>query len=252
MPRVYHQKKCDRRTPFLQYNKSLHRNSEICWVGNVLHKKILEGKLRRSKEISETQSGKKDPLNNDIHTLECEIGILNSMITYEKDIIHDEEYMSTYYPTALQLYNKGGLTLVSKQFMNWASKLVISINQHINIDNIWQKKNIIMLEAKRIITGDETIYGSFKDALVKNAATNSKVARECHAAIVVKTIHARAGNIFKQFQELFVGHYSKKVNVELRKTLQVQTKSKHQKSVVKVEKHEEEDEHEDEDELTYF
>ena len=47
-----------------------------------------------------------------------------------------------------------------------------------------------------------------------------------------------------------------KKNIELRKTLQVQSKSKHQKKLAKVEKSEDkdedEDEVEDEDELTYF
>ena len=105
-----------------------------------------------------------------------------------------------------------------------------------------------MSEAKRLLVGDETLLGFFKEALFPKAVVDDKVVSRTHTEIVIKTINARAGSIFETFQDLFVGHYSKKVNVELRKTLQVQSKSKHQKTVVKIEKDEDEDEVDTEEE----
>ena len=74
-----------------------------------------------------------------------------------------------------------------------------------------------------------------------------KTAEVCSSWNVTKVINARAGNVFQLFQMFFVGHYSKK-NVELHKTLQVQSKSKHQtKEVKKAEEiYTDEDEYEDE------
>ena len=48
-------------------------------------------------------------------------------------------------------------------------------------------------------------------------------------------MHAQAGNIFKQFFDQFIGHYSDKINVEFRKILQVTEKNKLQKGKVKKE-----------------
>ena len=165
--------------------------------------------MRELKQKREKQSGGNNIICDDMRALEFEIEILNSMSTYEEDIRDDEEYMSTFYPTDLQLYNKGKLTLVSKQFMQWAKTLVQSINQYISIEAIWRKKNTIMLEAKRIIKGDKRLYGCFKEAFFSQPVKYDKVVSTCHAEVVIKTINARAGNIFATFQDLFVGHYSK-------------------------------------------
>ena len=57
---------------------------------------------------------------------------------------------------------------------------------------------------------------------------------------VEKVIHASAGTVFKLFHELFIGHYSKKINVEFRENLQVEAKTKANKDRVKK-KEEDED-----------
>ena len=105
------------------------------------------------------QSGGNNITCDRILSLAYENKILNSMSTYEEDIKDEEDYMSTFYPTNFQLYNKGKLTLISKKFMQWAKALVQSINQHLIIETIWRKKDTIMLEAKRIIKGDNMLYG---------------------------------------------------------------------------------------------
>ena len=53
---------------------------------------------------------------------------------------------------------------------------------------------------------------------------------------MLKVIHARSGKIFYIFIERFIGHYSKKINVEFRKSLQVTEKNKQKKAKVKTEK----------------
>ena len=68
-----------------------------------------------------------------------------------------------------------------------------------------------MLEAKRIINGEKRLYGCFKESFFSQPVKYDKVVSRCHAEVVIKTINARAGNIFATFQDLFVGHYSKKI-----------------------------------------
>ena len=180
--------------------------------GQYTRGKIIEGKVRELKQKREKQSGGNNIICDDMRALEFEIKILNSMSTYEEYVRDEENYTScTFYPTDLQLYNKGKLTLVSKQFMQWAKTLVQSINQHISIEEIWRKKNTIMLEAKRIIKGDKRLYGSFKKAFFSQPVKYDKVVSTCHAKVVIKTTNARAGKILATFQDLFVGHYSKKI-----------------------------------------
>ena len=49
--------------------------------------------------------------------------------------------MSMYHPAVDQIYNEGGLTLVSKAFIGWSKLLVTTINLKINVENINRKKN---------------------------------------------------------------------------------------------------------------
>ena len=108
--------------------------------------------------------------------------------------------------------------------MQWAKVLVVEINAYTNIDQIWRKKKTIILEAKNNLTGTRRLFELFKDALGDIPAHDDKVVRRRFYEVVMKTINARAGSVFKLFHELFVGHYSNKINIEFRKTLQVQPK----------------------------
>ena len=140
------------------------------------------------------------------------------------------------------MYDRGGLALVSRPFLKWARALVIEINPNINIDKIWNRKNKIMKEAVTTITNSKTLYAMFKEALPTIPALDEKVVRRCYTEVTLKAIHARAGTIFKQFFDRFIGHYSDKINIEFRKTLQVTEKNKQQKGKVKKEKGNDDDE----------
>ena len=191
--------------------------------------------MRELKDRRDNKSGGNKKLTETIALLEMENEILISMSTYEKEVKGDKEYMTAYYPIAFQLYNNGGLTLVSKKYIQWAKALIVEINQHISMDKIWEKKKVIIRESKEHITSNERLFNSFQRAVFAKPALEAKVIRKCHTEIVTKVINARAGNVFQLFQMFFVGHYSKKKNVELRKTLQVQAKSKHQTKEAKKE-----------------
>ena len=143
--------------------------------------------------------------------------------------------MSMYYPTVDQIYNEGGLTLVSKAFIEWAKILVTTINLKINVENINRKKKTIMKEAASEILGNRSLYGKFKKAMVKLPGIGETEISRCHFNIVKKTLNARAGSVFKWYHDRLIGHYSKKLNVEFRKVLQVKAKSNKHKSVKKKE-----------------
>ena len=156
------------------------------------------------------------------------------MSTSKDEVQAEEEYMTKYYPPVDQMYNKGGLTLVSKSFLKWANNLIIEINRNINLNMIWKKKNDIMKEAVKCITNNKSLLQLFREALPIISTTNEGVIRKCETEVILKVIHARAGTIFHIFIERFIGHYSNKINVEFRKNLQVTEKNKQNKA--KVEK----------------
>ena len=142
---------------------------------------------------------------------------------------------------------RGGLTLVSKLFIPWAKALVVSVHHNINEDKIWQKKDCVMKDAVKVVSSNVGINRLFREGLATLPALDEDVVSKCHLKLVVKTINAIAGQVFKQFHEAFVGHYSKKLNVQFRKMLQVTSKSSKNKDIVKTEQIKDDEE---ENELT--
>ena len=57
--------------------------------------------------------------------------LIKKMITSKDEVQADKEYMAKYYPPVDQMYNRGGLTLVSRSFLKWAKNLIIEINRNI-------------------------------------------------------------------------------------------------------------------------
>ena len=102
-----------------------------------------------------------------------------------------------------------------------------------------------MKEAVKIVSNSFGIKKLFREALVSVSAVDEDVVSKVHFELVVKTIHARAGQVFQWFHEALVGHYSKKLNVEFRKMLQITAKSSKNKDIVKTERHKD-DQHNDE------
>ena len=98
--------------------------------------------------------------------------------------------MSKYYAIVDQMYDRGGLTLVSRPFLKWARALVIKINLNINIDKMWNRKNKIMNEAVTNITNNKTLYAMFGEALPNLPAIDEKVVRRCYTEVTLKAMHA--------------------------------------------------------------
>ena len=70
------------------------------------------------------------------------------MSTYKAEIEVDIEYIENYYEAVDQIYDKGVLTLVSKQYIKWARTFVSLVNEHINQIKILARKNRFMADAK--------------------------------------------------------------------------------------------------------
>ena len=78
-----------------------------------------------------------------------------------------------------------------------------------------------MKYAVKAVSSNVGINRLFREVLASVPALDEDVVSKCHLKLVVKTINAIAGQVFKQFHQTFVGNYSKKFNVEFRKMLQV-------------------------------
>ena len=146
------------------------------------------------------------------------------MSTYKEEVEEDVGYMGNYYEAVDQIYDKGGLTLVSNQYIKWARYIVSFVNEHINQIKILAKKNRVMGDAKNNIQGNVGLYKLFKKVTVAIPDMEETIVRLVHVKLVLKMMNARAGTIFKQFHDHFIGNYSKPFNVEFRKSLQVTTK----------------------------
>ena len=162
--------------------------------------------------------------------------ILNLIGTSEEKVKDDVEFMENYYPVVDKIYNRGGLTLISKNFMKWAQVLVTAINLHINETKIQQVKDDVMNNARKMILNNATIFKCFINSFEEVTHIKNDVYVRCHKGIVMKCMKARAKTVFKFFNENYLGHYSKRLNVEFRKSLQVSAKNKRHKIEPKVEK----------------
>ena len=110
------------------------------------------------------------------------------MGTSAEDVKDDVEYMENYYPVVDQIYNRGGLTLVHKNFLKGAQVLVTAINLHINESKIRQDKDEVMINARNIILKNATIFKCFMDSFQECTHINNEVYVRCHKEIVMKCI----------------------------------------------------------------
>ena len=158
------------------------------------------------------------------------------MYTSEEQVKDDVEFMENYHPIVDKIYNQGGLTLVSKIFITWAQLLVTAINLHINESKIRKVKDDVMIAARKIVLGNATIFKCFKSSFPEAPEVGEDVYVRYHHEIFLKSIRSCAGTVFKFFQDRYLGHYSKHLNVEFRKTLQCAAKNSKHEMEPKVEK----------------
>ena len=99
---------------------------------------------------------------------------------------------------------------------------------------------MVMKDARKKLLSNAGIYVLFKKETTLLPGIAEETLRKCHSELLNKTINARAGTIFKQFHDLFIGHYSKTLNVEFRKYLQCASKKAKHSSDATNEEYEEE------------
>ena len=92
-----------------------------------------------------------------------------------------------------------------------------------------------MLEARRSTMNNATLYKKFKHLFSTLPNFREDILTRCHKELVLKSIKARVGTVFKLFHDHFIGHYSKRLNVEFRKILQITAKNSKQKEKIKLE-----------------
>ena len=80
----------------------------------------------------------------------------------------------------------------------------------------------------------------FKKATTILPGIRENTVRKYYDEILNNPINVRAGTIFKQFHDLFIGHYSKTLNVEFRKYLQCASKKAKHSTDATNEEYEEE------------
>lgn len=101
---------------------------------NTSRRKVVQQKIQ-------TLRNKKKPKEKKIKQFSDEEKSLGATSTCNESVENDVKYMSMYYQTVDQVYDEGGLTLVSEKFMKWSIAVIALINLQIDKDKIRRKKN---------------------------------------------------------------------------------------------------------------
>ena len=117
--------------------------------------------------------------------LSQEATLLEFMSTCREDVKMDTEYMSMYYPNVDQIYDEGGLTLVSKPFVKWAKILVTEINLLVNEESILKGRETIMKETYTSIIENKSLYNMF-EVQIQLPGIEERAISRCHFNIVKK------------------------------------------------------------------
>lgn len=139
--------------------------------------------------------------------------LLSSMILRSRDM--DDEYVEKYYDMHMTLLNRGGLTLISKPFFEWAKLLLKLIRTVFTVDTIDLDPKGSFEKAKTSITTHNSLKAHFMFICKKYSLASPKRANEVYPILVEKIFHARAGPVFRRWKELNV----KKNGVALRPKL---------------------------------
>lgn len=148
--------------------------------------------------------------------------LLDFMMIREHDV--DEEYMCKYYDTNMYLYNEGGLTLIKKEFFEWAKQLMDNIRLTFTEHTIDLDPHNCFGIAEKVVMSNKNFRSSFISISSKHSGTiNVETMNDVYDMIVPKAIHARFAVVFRRWKEK---NCSKLGDVALRTKLKAGSKKK--------------------------
>ena len=133
---------------------------------------------------------------------------LEKMRIMHHDAVMNELYCQKYYSPFHAIINRGGLSLVSILYFDFATFLMRKICNEIKVDTVMKKERHNFLHyVKKVFLGDEELFNFFCE--VDKSSSESKVIekhikRTIFNKLLTLTIHAKCGAIIKQIEEMYV------------------------------------------------
>ena len=170
-------------------------------------------------------------LNVSVGTVEGTEEAAELMVQYvgKMRILHlqamtDEEYIKKYYPASLMVYNKGGLTLVSKAFFPAASAVMRFIREEFTEEEYKKSAGTLVRTCYDKLIKSTVLQEMF---LTTEAGVSREEQLRVWKEIVTKTYHARIGVITKRHAESTTSHFAEKgVDSAFRKEMKAKGKAK--------------------------
>ena len=133
-----------------------------------------------------------------------EFELLTHIIAAGEDIASDPEYLNQYYDHYLDFLNRGGMTMVSGQYVKLFHRIFYEICLRLNIQKLFHEKNekaMVLARAKVM----SQLPGWVKE-LQQIAAAElqldepSQVCTKLLSAIITKVFNARTNTVLKRYQ----------------------------------------------------
>ena len=137
---------------------------------------------------------------------------LQKMRMLHKDALMNETYMLNCYSRTMQMYNNGGLALISPQYFEFAKSLTAACDIEFSEGGICRRGNDCLRVGKEKIRNNQSVRNQFdlchdKDDLV--VRTLKAHVEKIYEMMVAKTIHSRFSCEIGKVRENKFGHYAK-------------------------------------------
>jgi len=96
----------------------------------------------------------------------------------------------------MSLLNRGGLTLVNSHFFEWGKRVLSSIRNAFDVDDMERDPKHAFQTSKKKILGDVQLRHEFIQ-LCKSLSLCAEKSAEVYSVILQKTVHARFAVVFR-------------------------------------------------------
>jgi hypothetical protein len=148
---------------------------------------------------------------------------LDTMRCFHVDVVLDDEYMELCYSISHQMVNKGGLTLVSKDYFQFGKSLMAEIRRSFSCETA--QSNDRMKKAYDALVANKELREQFVAVGHQRSSVGREVKLDIYKELVTKAFNARvAVEVNKMEQKRTARHVEGTADTSFRTMLKVQTK----------------------------
>ena len=132
---------------------------------------------------------------------------------FEHEIVDNKEYLDTYYAPIDRVYNEGWLTLVSPKFAGLGHAVLITIVEHIDIEQIKLRRNECADWARKKFKEEvESHHMPTFLELTRDTGIKEETRKKLFLKIVRKTFNSRVGAMFRYYKSIKINRGTKGEN----------------------------------------